>query len=425
MKNKFLILLAFVATVGSVVFFDSCTPDPVGTLGPSTSLVSGADVVTTSAVIPANGSFAVNITATSGDVEMNSLTVKKDGNTVDFANLTINGAAASSNPVLLFGADRTALDYTIGIQTDLQAGESANYTIEITDDNGNTSTESVSISVDAQMDPPTLTLSGSGNSLTVHPATSFKISFTAAKGTADLALVGVLEDGVPVDVSRITSIDNGSGSVAINANPVAVPSSDVGGFSWDMFVRASDMEKTAIYSIILTDANGLSDTITQEIVTEVPGTALDSIKTMLRLYNQGGPSGTGGVNLKTGESLGSADANAHLRDGGLDLNKPAATNWRQLIGPGAATATLKKIDIDNQVEGFSYGSVDTKEAVRAAFDAETNVIPAGAFSDVIQEGDMFVLETTLGEYMLVRIDDIVITTGEGDNSDHYVLSVKF
>ncbi len=425
MKNRFFLMLTLIAALGSIILLDSCTEEPIGALGPSTALIAGTDLVTSSAVIPAEGTFAVNLTATSGDAEMNSLTIQKDGVNVDFADLTINGTAASSNAILLFGSDRTALDYAISVKTDLNAGESATYSFLITDDNGNTGSESVDISVDVRMDPPSLSLGGSGNTLTVNPATSFKTTITAVKGTGDLISVTVLEDGVPVDVSRITSIDNGTGSVTIDANPVTVPTENASGFMWDIFVRAADTEKTSIYTFIVTDSNDSTATVTQEIITEIPGTELTSIQTMLQLFNQGGPPGTGGINLKTGQSVGSGDASAHLRDAGIDLAKPAASNWKQQIGPGMATATLKTLSLNNQPEGFSYDGVDTKEAIQAAFDAETNVIGNGEFSASVNPGQMFVLQANDGDYILVRVDEVLVRPNEGDNSDHYLLSVKY
>ena len=49
------------------------------------------------------------------------------------------------------------------------------------------------------------------------------------------------------------------------------------------------------------------------------------------LFNQAGPSGTGGLDLDTGASLGSTNANVEVRDMGIDTALPLANNWRQKI----------------------------------------------------------------------------------------------
>lgn len=411
MKSTFFYLFAVLLV--SAALITSCTEDPItgGAIGPGTSSS------TTASEIIAQGSFDINVTGTAGDNPMNSLAVQKDGVNIPLSAITINSTAAAANPILLFGDDKNSFNYDMTIQTDLAAGEASNYTFIITDEIGETSTESAFISVSDVMTPPTLTRDGSQNALSIVPGQQFTHKLTGIAGSSDLATLEIQEDGVAVDASRVDV----SGQTMIS-NPIAIGSGEAQGFTdWMVDVRAADTEKTSTYLYILTDAQGQMDTVTRVVTTVIPGSPLDSIKTQLNLFNSAGPAGTGGVNLITGASVGSGDAGAHLRDIGINNDLPSDVNWRQQIGAGNATTTLKEITSAAQPEGFSYSSVDTKEAIIAAFNAETNIVETASTS--VNAGSMFVLLTSTGTYMLVNIDAVV--PNPADNTDYYEISAKY
>ena len=378
----------------------SCATDD----GPGTGIfLPTSDITTlTSTVIPVNGSFQVSLSADDGDSPLNTLTITKDGANVSLSNIKYNGAAAAANPRLLLGADKTSFVYTIDVQTNLAANESATYAFNIVAENGDQTTESVVVTAEAAMDPPVLDFNGTiaeSNNL-------FQIPLKATLGSDSLQTIAVYENGVLAAANRLTL-----GAMAVWANnPYTLPSNFKDGFTETLLMSLPTTNGTYSYVIIVADPSGLADSVAFSAEVDL-GTPIDSTKTMLVLSNAGGPMGTGGVNLITGAQTGSNNAGAHLKDMGIDQALPAATNWIQRIARGTATETLRSVNVD-------YDGTKTKEEIEDYFNNGTTVTAAK-----VQAGDLFALKTLTGVYVLVRVDAVNVTTT--NNADFYSLSAKF
>jgi hypothetical protein len=236
-------------------------------------------------------------------------------------------------------------------------------------------------------------------------------SVTATKGDELINRLEITENGALIDNSRVTLDGDPMGA---NPSPIASPNDE--GFTWDIVITASDQEGVNTYGIKISDAGGLSSAeLTQDIITFDPVvTTPVSEMTMILLKNQGGPAGTGGVDLHTGVSTGTsqpADSIADIADAGIDTDQPIAQNWIQRIEP--INGSIVKVPD----AGFDYDVVETKEEIMAAYDLGTEI----TLSDVVSVGDQFLVRSG-GTLFAVKVTNIVVTVD--DNQDYYELSVK-
>jgi hypothetical protein len=167
----------------------------------------------------------------------------------------------------------------------------------------------------------------------------------------------------------------------------------------------------AVYTFEVTDASGNTATVDVTINT---GTAAAEITGVL--LNQAGPAGTGGLDLDAGNSTGSADASAEIRDQGIDLAEPNATNWIQKIS-GVNGAEIRYAG--NLPDGSNYEDITTQEEIEGAFTNSDAL--SGGISSVVAVGDEFVVESA-GKYYFLLVTEVNITTN--NNSDNYVFSIK-
>ncbi|MDX2250314.1 MAG: hypothetical protein SF052_26260 [Bacteroidia bacterium] len=235
----------------------------------------------------------------------------------------------------------------------------------------------------------------------------FKIKLTATKGDSSLSRITVKENGVAIsNFDRITF----DGFVAqSNPNPLGPGSED--GFTWVIEIKAqSSPDVTNTYSFEVLDNAGLGDEVSVDITSFDPGTPV-SEKTMVLLLNQGGPVGTGGLDLHLGVGTGSADPTADIKDNGIDLAKPLAENWIQKISP-ANSAELRV-----PATAFKYADIATKEEIEAAFGLGTAITTSAK----VANGDQF-LVLSEGTYFAIIVTKISVT--ETDNGDYYEFSVK-
>ena len=396
LKNLFPVLLI-------ALMWASCSEDD----GPGTGAVLPvSDIDRTSVVITSNGSFSVVVDATAGDSPLNTLTIRRDGNLVDDADIMINGSS-TLNPLTLTGALKDGFSFNIDIQTDLGAGESAVYSFIIDADNNDNTTESVTVSVEDA--PPVLEVTGGVSDYLTEPDVLITIPLVGTQGGSLLSTLSVYQNGALItDLSRLSF-----GATTWTENPRLLLTSETDGFAEDFVISAQSTVDTSAYMLVLTDDGALADTVSFFIVTEDPGTPVDSVKTNLMLFNSGGPVGTGGVNLITGEGTGSNDPGAHVVDEGIDDNLPAASNWLQQISAGNATANLRL------AASNLYDTVTTKEEIEAIYNDGTDI----TVSDPLSGGEVFVLERTAGGYILFRIDQVNVTVD--NNDDNYLISAKF
>jgi len=95
-------------------------------------------------------------------------------------------------------------------------------------------------------------------SLTAQPpidttlSAQITVSISVEKGDNPIKTITVQEDGVNLDLSRVSV-------GGIGANPLLVAGDDVNGLSWDLLITLSDQCGSYSYSIIATDDAGLTN----------------------------------------------------------------------------------------------------------------------------------------------------------------------
>lgn len=258
--------------------------------------------------------------------------------------------------------------------------------------------------------PKLTVLSGTeheGKSFLPNVDLTFTISGT--QGTALLNSFSVLEDGAAVSTGRLL-IDNN----VPNANPfLLLEEGDDEQFTFVVVVTTNSASGTYDLAFTVTDAEQNSSTYTLEYTVVQPNV----VERTGVLFNQGGPAGTGGLNLETGAGTGSTDGSAHIRDLGIDTNLPVNNNWIQKIAPitangvtlrqAASEVSFETINFTNQLEGIYNGGTE---------------IGANGGANKVQVGDIFVARQGDKYYAFV-IREVNVTSGN-DNNDNYVIDIK-
>ncbi|TXB61901.1 hypothetical protein [Phaeodactylibacter luteus] len=290
--------------------------------------------------------------------------------------------------------------------------------------------------------PPSVSLlSGTDlvtSDVTLEPGESFMVSIDLKPGSTPLETFTFLVDGVVVGNADII---NYYGEYAINGstetanNPVTFFGAAKDGAVMDISITPFDIAdgSFATFSFQIEDEAGEVSVTSIDVSVVDPTTPLDMTLTGV-LFNQAGPTGTGGLNLDNGEGTGSADAEAEIRDLGLDCTVPApGLNWRRQIGT-VNGADMVAVDL-TQVENFTFDNVTNKEQIIGAYDtgialsdgvsvncATSNETAVTDVSDELTVGDLFVVLSN-GTYYLIRIDAIDET--DSNNNDSYELSIKY
>lgn len=234
---------------------------------------------------------------------------------------------------------------------------------------------------------------------------TFKVKIIASKGSSDLKEVAVFRDNVLLDPARIKFQGN-----AATTNPTAVGAFDANALNWEIEVTVDDHEAVHSYRFQVQAQDDLTNSVAVSITTVDPGTPVDT--QMGVLFNQAGPAGTGGLDLDNGTGTGSADTNAEIRDMGIDLGQPPATNWRQQIAP-ANNAELRMAPA-----GTTWAEIATKEAIQAGFNASGANI---TMTSKLNGGELFFVKRD-NKYYFIRIANVNVTTS--DNNDNYEIDIK-
>lgn len=100
-------------------------------------------------------------------------------------------------------------------------------------------------------------------STVVSPSETFSIKFTAVEGTYPLNTVTVLEEGVPVDLSRL-SYDGASA----DANPKLLFGADKNSLTMEIDIAAHADAGTKTYSVEIKDEEGATEFLNYEITTQ-------------------------------------------------------------------------------------------------------------------------------------------------------------
>ncbi len=401
------------------------TPIPVEEepLGPSIGLVTDAGLVSTNSTIPINSSFTVRVSAQAGEAALNTFTVLENGSPIAFDRIQVSDSDVGANPVLLLNETwKTGFTWDISIAGASEAVNTS-YSFEVKDENDKVDVVFVNITTEAEIVGPSAAAIAEGNyisSSAVFPSgVPFEVLLAAQSGSTPIQSVTILEDGLPIDdLTRIQA--NGQ---QFPANPW-IFSEGQAALDWVVSIRNAE-SGDHLYEIIVADANGETSIVPIEIFGQATGTNITNSLTGKLLFNQAGPAGTGGINLFTGESVGSTDASAHLRDEGIDLSVGASVNWNQQIS-GANNSVIRLVSAISQPEGFSFGGIQFQEEIQDLFATGQELTltnDAGrAITPFVIVGDIFAVQNG-ADFFLVEVTNIVVS--DDTNDDYYELSIKY
>ncbi len=403
-------LLLIVASI----FIVGCESDPGGgtdfELGPSVTLHSDAALT-----MAPEAKFVIDFSATPGDNKLNAFTVYEDGVKVPASRLLVDGTQPGDAAVLLFDSDIDGItNKMVTITAQSAAATTASYEIKVVDKINKS--ESIFVDVTTVGEPPVFSVGEPTIFDGAEQNTKIAVKLTASSGSGTLANISVLENDVLLDASRI-----GFSNYTITDNPFPLEGDDVNGFEdATLFITSADSEGTFIYDIIITDEFGLNSTDQYTIITksDVVLTPIDLLTGIL--LNSAGPSGTGGLDLDTGNSTGSSDAAAEIKDNGINGNS-TATNWIQTIsGVNGSVVKYLRPGMNGLSESFTFGGLEFKEDIASLFD--NGIAFSDNTSEVINTGDMLVVQNS-GKTWILRVMEVNVKTM--GNSDNYVFSVKF
>lgn len=272
--------------------------------------------------------------------------------------------------------------------------------------------------------PPTVAISNISSTI-VDAGTVVTFTITADKGTNDMNSMKVTVDGTDMSTDNLSIDEYTTNGITLN-NPQLLTGADVTGFVYNANITIPGTPADYVYEVVVNDnkAESASDFFTVTAEEPAPtGTELSASLSGI-LFNQAGPSGTGGLDLDEGVGMGSSGMGAEIRDMGIDTDQSVATNWRQQMGP-ANDATMVVVDLTAQPEGFSFATVEFTEQITAAYDtglglpSEVNSLPA---TDIVEVGDMFAVQRA-GVTYLIRVTSVDVTSD--NNDDSYTVDIKY
>ena len=423
---SFLSKLLFIALIASMVASCEDTGGGGGTtfeLPPVIDLESGTDLVTSFAEVDAEDVFKVSIKADQGDNLMSTLAVLEDGIELDASRINLNGAGfgAFSNPYTFANSsEQASFGATIDIVSQSDAS-TRTYTFRVTDTNGNTDETTVDITTTIFTGPLSISFTEMApfawTDIILDQQGTIKFQVNASKGSSPMESLTVLEDGAPIaDFMRLryNTIDDIGSALNFDANPLGLLGDDQDAFSWVIYLGTHADNSTKSYTFRVTDTSGETKEVGVNITVN-SGTAIVSDLTGKLLKNAGGPAGTGGIDLVTGDGTGSSDPIADLKDQGIDVSQPASSNWVRKVAP-VNGSILKTPGADFPFTGIS--DIEFREQIQEAFDGGTTITE----SNLVLIGDVFIIQDVDGNIHIVEVTDVVETSG--DNDDYYQLAIK-
>lgn len=396
--------------------FYSCTDDGTGGGGlsdtaPKVTITSPSDVT-----VNPGETFVVKIEGAKGTNNMKSLTINEAGTKVATERVTLANGSGSGT-ISLVGGNASSFDFTISIQSHLDIA-TKKYDFVVADETGLTTTKSVNVTTNGiapKIEAPT-----APGSFNLGISANFGTNFKVTKGSSDITAIEVLINDVKAtDLTRIFYDDL---NVPFTANPYPVPAADKDAFNKSIIIKTPATAGTYKYTIKFIDKSGLSSS---HIANVVVGTSISMLEGVL--LNQGGPTGTGGLDLDTGASTGSADTKAEIRDEGIvnDVNDPT---WKQQIS-AANNSAIKYIKKGQNgvAENFSFASINIKEQIVSLWGNGVAFTKKSTdnnrdVSDKVAVGDIFIVKRD-DKYYLLETKSIKVTTT--DNTDSYTFDVKF
>ena len=252
---------------------------------------------------------------------------------------------------------------------------------------------------------PTLTLtSGSEfDGAVLNGDDTIELSISGMGGTEQLNAIIFFEDGVRLEGWENRLFIDGAPA---SSNAPLLTGAEKDQFDWDIAVLADTVEGPHELVIEVQDEGQTSASVTINYVTS----GIDTL--MGVLFNSGGPTGTGGLDLDEGIGTGSTDDRAEIRDLGIDIGAPAdSVNWRQQIAP-ANDAIIASVN-----QELIFDEIATSASIIDAFDANNALSETAR----LEGGEVFAVNRG-NDYYLIRIVEVSIDPV--DNNDNYVIDIK-
>ncbi len=434
MKRISLLGYMFLAMM-AVLFYTSCEDDGLGGGGGNTDAPvielndDGSGYITGNVTVDPGQLMTINLSGFSNGSDLHYLVFLEGNDTImDYSSrITIEGDAAWANPILMEVAWPQTFNWivTINAHTDFSTKE---YRMILTDKSGFTDETSFFVTVEEPVItyPGPLSLdyvSGVGcfvtDAVDAEPGSTACFALVGVRGSdATLGSLTILENGVAI--SDLTRLSYNGGEVF--GNPSELPISSENGFNYDEISIKLTTEEgvTNAYSFILTDTLGNSTPATTpiNITTKVTGTPITG-NLSGALLNAGGPAGTGGLDLDTGTGTGSLDPDAEIRDLGINLSEPAATNWYQQVAP--ANDAKIRIASPGSEFPFDFDGAAFKEQIKDGYDIIGT--DPGA-TPVVNIGDVFLVKRGTN-YYAIKCTNVQVKPDQNDNSDFYEFSIKY
>ena len=158
MKN-FVLKLTGLGLVMVALFFSSCGDDPIviDPLGPDVTFVSDPGFLSADSEVIIGETFSVKVRLSKGDAQLKTLSINEGSDKLATSRFTINsGATTSNNPLLILGADKDGVTYSIDIAPSATAmvGDFTTYTFIVADDSNETDQVDIVINTTAPLTTP-------------------------------------------------------------------------------------------------------------------------------------------------------------------------------------------------------------------------------------------------------------------------------
>ncbi len=238
----------------------------------------------------------------------------------------------------------------------------------------------------------------------VSPGDTLIVSIDAIAGTNELNSLTFRENGERLpDFAERLFLD---GSIA-PSNLLLLQGDSRQEFLTEVGIVAPEMAGNYEVEIVVADEEENSATVSFSYFVSDLNT-LEGV-----LLNQGGPAGTGGLDLDSGTGTGSSDPEAEIRDLGIDTDSIPAENWIQRIAP----ITANGVELAALSAEFDFDAVVTQAQVGESFDESATV----SESDVVEVGDVFAVRQGSNNYLLLVT---AVTVTANDNNDSYTFTIK-
>ncbi len=270
----------------------------------------------------------------------------------------------------------------------------------------------------------------------IAPNQSFSVKLALSPGSTDLNVLRLFEDGTSLPISRFQI----AGLTA--NNPLLILGDSKKGVTYEITILPNPNDvggEAHSYAFEVEDDGGLTDVTALDITVEIPFTDIET-SISGALLNQAGPSGTGGLDLDSGESTGSSDAAAEIQDEGINLDKDFDDNWRRQIA-GVNGSVVRSVDLGAVAENLTFADIIYKEQIVDAFDAGTELSEEDDLftnangtkivsdddgnekvSKPIVVGDVFGIVRD-GKYYLIQCTAVNVTAD--NNNDNYQFDIKY